>query len=357
MRLSTQTTRSPARAVSRTASTRALGVQAGAAHVLLAAVDHHERRPAPPARRPGRATPRGPGRPSGPRATGTATPAGRARRPGGPVPPPPRGRARWARTRSGGLRRARPTPPPRPARATGRTPHPGPRPPWPPPRRRRSPTASGPPTPRPGAGPGRPGPRPRPRGAPPAPGPGAAAAMATDTASAVGGTSTTCAPGPRANASAARTSASPPVAARTLTDGSDPTRGRARPTGAGGEPAGPPPGGPPAQVDHARIGTDARDTWAMGARLHPGRRRGVVVDHPPRHPTAVQRDADHGPDAHPVPEGVGDRVVEGAVDGGDVGQDPGDPAHPGQRPSCDVSASTRSVRSQVKPSPVRPKWP
>jgi len=96
----------------------------------------------------------------------------------------------------------------------------------------------------------------------------------------------------------------------------------------------------------------------QGFELHPGRRFDPIGHHPATDPPAVQLDPHHGP--HPHRGGVDAvryEVVELLVDGGNVGKDPNDPGTD-QSPRADLRASTRSVFSQVKPSPSeRPKWP
>ena len=98
----------------------------------------------------------------------------------------------------------------------------------------------------------------------------------------------------------------------------------------------------------------------LGQRAqHDARRRLDLVRHDPGpDPTAVELDPHHGADAHLVPERLGDQVVEGLVDRA-LGQDPHDPGSGrlAQRPSADFRSSTLSVRSQVKSSSSRPKWP
>ncbi len=90
---------------------------------------------------------------------------------------------------------------------------------------------------------------------------------------------------------------------------------------------GPAPRGPLGQVDQVLGRTPPGH---LGDRLqHPpdvvGIASDVVGHHPPADPSAVQRDPDHRPDAHLVPELVGDQVVEGLVDGRRIRQDPHDP--------------------------------
>ena len=78
------------------------------------------------------------------------------------------------------------------------------------------------------------------------------------------------------------------------------------------------------------------------------------------------------PDGDVGRERGGTDVVEAAVDGRDVGDDPdqrvpvglpaGDgpparPTRPGQRPSACFSSSARAVSSQVNSLSARPKWP
>jgi hypothetical protein len=77
----------------------------------------------------------------------------------------------------------------------------------------------------------------------------------------------------------------------------------------------------------------------------------------------MQRNSDHGPDAHVRVEGGRDRVVKlPAVvgKGGYVDGDADDAPRCGllrQIPSADLRLSSREVTSQVNPSSERPKWP
>ena len=132
---------------------------------------------------------------------------------------------------------------------------------------------------------------------------------------------------------------------------------------------GPPPRRPRGQVDE--VGPGPRPDH-LGQR--PQRRPRPAGRRRPRRPT--RRPAGRAratrttvPDAHLVPERVGDQVVEGLVDGRLVGQDPDDlpaaaairgadgAAERAQRPSADFRSSTRVVCSQVKSLSARPKCP
>ena len=71
--------------------------------------------------------------------------------------------------------------------------------------------------------------------------------------------------------------------------------------------------------------------------------------------TTVERHAHQGPDAHLVPEVLGDQVVEGLLERGLVDDDPGDSL--AQRESADFRSSTRGVASHENSFSERPKCP
>jgi hypothetical protein len=72
----------------------------------------------------------------------------------------------------------------------------------------------------------------------------------------------------------------------------------------------------------------------------------------------VQRDAHDGPDPHDVDGVVGDEVVEGARDGGQIRLDPADARFVYASASAALrSTSASSVRSQVNVGSRRPKCP
>ncbi len=85
----------------------------------------------------------------------------------------------------------------------------------------------------------------------------------------------------------------------------------------------PPPGRPPRQVDELRRRAEAA-ALGEGPQLHARGRLDVRFDDPAADPPAVERDADHVADAHLVPDGVRDQVVERLVDRRHVRQDAND---------------------------------
>ena len=110
----------------------------------------------------------------------------------------------------------------------------------------------------------------------------------------------------------------------------------------------------PGQAEQLRTGAPAGDL-GDGLQRHAVGRVHVERRDPTPDPTPVQRHADQGPDAHLVPDGIGDQVVERLLDGGLVDDDPGDALR--QRPSADLRSSSRGVCSQENSLSGRPKCP
>lgn len=120
---------------------------------------------------------------------------------------------------------------------------------------------------------------------------------------------------------------------------------------------------PLTELDRGGIGTVARPL-EYRSKLESWQRRRVKRHDPTADTTTVKPYAD--PVTKPkrssravVMPLVRNDVVECAIDGRYVGSDPNrcDRSVGIQSPSADLRSSTRSVRSQVKPSSSRPKWP
>ncbi len=326
---------------------------------------------------PARSSPRevrGAARRRAPRATGTARSGRRARPPARPARAPRHGRATSGPAPAGGLRRARRRPRPRPSPRPASRPRRGCRPPWHPPR------------PGPSHGDGR-------RRATPA----RRNARATWAATGAVGHRTSAWPrrgrrhGHHAGIGRGRQpqhgSLPPegvvdqPVDRVAAVHGGHGHDGRG--PGQAGDVAlgrrraqerrrttGPAPGGPPGEVDEIGPGA-APGPLRQRPEVDPGGRLDVDLDHPPADPPRAEGDPDTVPDAHLVPERVGDQVVERLVDGGLVDEHADDlpsgegiwegklglPSRPAHRPNADLMSSTRVVCSQVSSLSLRPKWP